>query len=278
MVKTMNSFAKQRWLGLSFLLVLSVATLAAYFRYEPEFPRLSYLSGGVLFIVMVILTLYNGRKKLPFLPIGTSEGWLQFHIYAGFFTVILFLVHIRFRWPTGTFETVLFILYVLVTASGIVGLCVTRAVPKRLTTRGGEVLFERIPAIRRYLQEQAETLALKSMPEFHSPTIADFYARYLQDFFDGPRNLSLHLMEVHRPLKVLQNRIADLNRYLNAQERETLDKIATLVRQKDGLDYHQALQTLVRGWLFVHIPLTYSLMIFSVMHIVLVYAFSGGAR
>jgi hypothetical protein len=50
------------------------------------------------------------------------------------------------------------------------------------------------------------------------------------------------------------------------------------VRQKDGLDYHQALQFMLRGWLFIHIPLTYSLMIFSVMHIVLVYAFSGGAR
>ena len=55
-------------------------------------------------------------------------------------------------------------------------------------------------------------------------------------------------------------------------------KIAQLVRQKDGLDYHQALQLLLRGWLFIHIPLTYSLLIFSLMHLVLVYAFSGGAR
>ena len=38
-----------------------------------------------------------------------------------------------------------------------------------------------------------------------------------------------------------------------------------LVRQKDGLDYHLSLQMLLRGWLFIHIPLTYSLMIFSVM-------------
>jgi hypothetical protein len=90
--------------------------------------------------------------------------------------------------------------------------------------------------------------------------------------------LSLHIFEVRRPLNVLQNRITDLSRYLNAQEQETLNKISTLVRQKDGLDYHQSLQTLLRGWLFVHIPLTYSLMLFSIMHIVLVYAFSGGAR
>ncbi len=274
----MNSFAKQRWLGLSFLLIFSVVSIAGYIKFGPYLPRLSYLSGAVLFAVMVCLTLYNGRKKLPFLPIGTSESWLQFHIYAGFFTAVLFVLHIRFRLPTGWFETVLFTLYILVTASGIAGLFVTRSIPKRLTTRGGEVLFERIPAIRQKLQDDAEALALKSMPAVHSTTIADFYTRYLDDFFDGPRNLSLHMFEVRRPLNVLLNRITDLHRYLNAQERETLDKIAMLVRQKDGLDYHQSLQFMLRGWLFIHIPLTYSLMIFSVMHIVLVYAFSGGAR
>jgi hypothetical protein len=274
----MNKFARQRWLGIILLAAFSAATLAAYARYSPEYPRLAYLSGAALFFVMVVLTLYNGRKKLPFLPLGTSEGWLQFHIYAGFLTVVLFLAHIRFRLPTGWFDTILASLYVLVTGSGIAGLFVTRSIPKRLTTRGGEVLFERIPAVRRGLREQAETLALKSMPEFHSTTIADFYTRHLEDFFNGPRNLPLHLLEVRRPLNLLQNRIADVSRYLNARERETLEKISQLVRQKDGLDYHQALQLLLRGWLFVHIPLTYSLMIFSIAHIVLVYAFSGGAR
>jgi hypothetical protein len=274
----MISFARQRTLGLFLLLAGSAATLAAYLHYGPRYPRLSYLSGAALFLVMVILTLYNGRKKLPFLPLGTSESWLQFHIYAGFFTVVLFLIHIRFRLPAGWFESILFWLYVLVTGSGIAGLFLTRSIPRRLTTRGGEVLFERIPAIRRGLQEKVETLALKSMPESHSTTIADFYTRHLQDFFDGPRNLSLHMFEVRRPLNLLQNQIADLHRYLNAQERETLDKISLLVRQKDGLDYHQSLQLMLRGWLFIHIPLTYSLMLFSVVHIVLVYAFSGGAR
>lgn len=263
---------------MTLLLIFSAATLAAYFRYAPVYPRLSYLSGAVLFTLMVILTLFNGRKKLPFLPLGTAEGWLQFHIYAGFLTVILFAVHINFRPPTGWFETVLAWLYILVTASGIFGLVVTRSIPKRLTTRGGEVLFERIPAIRHHLQEQVETLALKTMPEVRSTTVADFYVRYLQEFFGGPRNLYLHAMEVRRPLNLLQNKIADLNRYLSESERQTMDKIAVLVRQKDGLDYHLSLQLLLRGWLFVHIPLTYSLMLFSLVHIVLVYAFSGGAR
>ncbi|MDB6122383.1 MAG: hypothetical protein JWQ71_1376 [Pedosphaera sp.] len=274
----MKSFRKQRWLKTILLLLISAAIVLVYLHYAPMFPRLSYLSGSLLFFVMIVLALYNGRKKLPFLPLGTSEGWLQFHIYAGFFTVILFLVHIRFRMPTGWFEAVLAWLYLLVTVSGIVGLFVSRSIPKRLTTRGGEVIFERIPAIRRGLQEKAETLALKSVPEVHSTTIADFYTRNLRDFFDGPRNLPWHLMEVRRPLNLLLNKISDLNRYLNKREREILSEISHLVRQKDGLDYHQSLQLLLKGWLFIHIPLTYSLLIFSLVHIVLVYAFSGGAH
>jgi hypothetical protein len=57
-----------------------------------------------------------------------------------------------------------------------------------------------------------------------------------------------------------------------------LENLADLVRRKDGLDYHHALQTSLKLWLFMHVPLTYSLMIFSLLHVVLVYAFSGGAR
>ncbi len=278
MVEAMKSFSQQRWLGLILLVLFSGIILGAYVHFAPTFPRLGYFSGWALFLLMLVLTLYNGRKKLPFLPLGTSEGWLQFHIYAGFLTVVLFLAHVRFRPPSGWFDIILASLYVLVTGSGVAGLFVTRSIPKRLTTRGGEVLYERIPAIRRRLQEQAETLALKSTSEAHSTTIADFYVRHLQDFFDGPRNLTLHLMEVRRPLNVLLNRISDLNRYVDKGERETLDKISQLVRQKDGVDYHHSMHLLLKGWLFVHIPLTYSLLIFSVMHIVLVYAFSGGAR
>jgi len=51
-----------------------------------------------------------------------------------------------------------------------------------------------------------------------------------------------------------------------------------LVRQKDGLDYHYALQLVLKGWLFTHIPLTYSLLLLTLVHVVLVFAFSGGAR
>jgi hypothetical protein len=274
----MTVFSKQRAAGLILFLLSSVLIVSLHAEYAGVMPKLAYLSGWALFAVMLVLTFYNARKKLSFLPLLTSEGWLQFHIYAALLTAVLFCVHISYHLPTGWFQGVLAWLYILVMLSGFFGLFTSRAIPKRLTTRGGEVLFERIPGIRRQLQERAEALALKSVAEVKSATIADFYARELKQFFDGTRNVASHWFEVRTPLNSILNKISDLNRYLNDAERATMNEIATLVRQKDGLDYHYSLQLVLKLWLFVHIPLTYSLLLWTLAHIVLVFAYSGGAR
>jgi len=273
----MTTFAKQRWIGFGLFLITSLGLLRFYARHTGAMPRMAYLTGWALFGVIALLALYNGRKKISFLPLLSSEAWLQFHIYAGLFTGVLFAVHVSYRIPRGWFQGILAWLYVLVMLSGFLGLFLSRSIPKRLTARGGEVLFELIPAARCSLRDRAEVLALKSITDAKSSTIADFYSSELKAFFDHRHNVGLHLFEVRRPLNRLLNKINDLNRYLNESERATLNELAGLVRQKDGLDYHYSLQLLLRLWLFVHIPLTYSLLLFAVAHIVLVFAFSGGA-
>jgi hypothetical protein len=273
----MISFATRRGWWLLALAAASAGAIFAHAFYLPRLPRLNYLSGWVLFFLMLVLTCYNARKKLPFLPLLSSATWLQFHIYTGWFTVVMFCLHLDGRLPTGWFECTLALLYGLVTVSGILGLVLSQVLPPRLTTLGGEVPFERIRPLRHSLKTQVEQLVLNVVPESRSTILADFYLRRLKDFFDGPRNFWFHLIEVRRPLKRVLQEMNNLNRYLTVKERATLGQVEALVRQKDGLDYHRALQLVLKGWLFVHIPLTYSLLLFTVAHIILVLAFSGGA-
>ena len=148
-------FAQQRRLGLGLFIILSAATVWAHRHFAGEVGHMSYLTGWTLCGVILLLTLYNGRKKLPFLPLLSSESWLQFHIYAGLLTGVLFAVHVSYKIPTGWFQGMLACLYLLVMASGLFGLFLSRVIPKRLTTRGNEVLFERIPSIRLQLREQS---------------------------------------------------------------------------------------------------------------------------
>jgi hypothetical protein len=43
------------------------------------------------------------------------------------------------------------------------------------------------------------------------------------------------------------------------------------------LEAHAALQGILKGWLVGHIPVTVSLLILTLAHVVLVFAFSSGA-
>jgi hypothetical protein len=272
----MKRFHRQLFSGLFALMAVTVAVLWLHANFSRALPDYAFLTGWILLAAMLVLTFYNARKKLPFLPLGKSETWLQIHIYLGFFTTLLFLIHLNFRLPRGWFEITLAWLFVIVAGSGVVGLFFSRMLPRRLATRGGEVIFEKIPALRHALKTEAEKLALGA--DATSPVIAEFYARRLAQFFAGPRHSWLHLVESRRPLNALLVEIEDLRRSGSEDERATLEKLAALVRQKDSLDYHRALQLTLKLWLFIHIPLTYGLLIFTALHVVLVFGFSGGAR
>ncbi len=270
------TFAARRWLSLSILIVFSLLALAVDRAYSSTLLRSQFLSGSVLLAAIVFLAVYNVRKKLPFLPLGSSSVWLQVHLNVGWFSILLFLLHVGFRAPNGPLETTLALLYLGAAASGVFGLRISRRFAPRLARHGEEVIFERIPELRRRLREEAEALVVRSAEEGKSTTIADFYADRLLPFFAGPRNFWLHLLQSNGPLHALLEDSAGLRRYLNEKQKRHMDDLVELVRQKDHLDHQYALQAMLKRWLFFHVPLTYCLLILALAHVVFVYAFSVG--
>ena len=73
------------------------------------------------------------------------------------------------------------------------------------------------------------------------------------------------------------NELDDINRRLDERELVYSERLRRLVEQKDRLDYAYALQTMLKVWLFVHVPTTYGLILLALLHLLLVYSF-GGAR
>lgn len=59
-------FKNQRAVGLTLFLVLSAAIIWAHKHFVGEVRGMSYLTGWALFAVMILLTIYNGRKKIRF--------------------------------------------------------------------------------------------------------------------------------------------------------------------------------------------------------------------
>lgn len=241
------------------------------------YPRHPYLSGWLLFAVMLFLTFFNLRKRVPFLRIGSTSFWLQLHLYVGVFSGVLFFVHIGWSWPAGTFHQILAWCYVVVFLTGVLGLWISRAFPRMLTVAGYETPFERIPYVRVNLRREAEALVSEGVDGQTSPVIAEFYSKKLGMFFTKSCNRWAHLRQSRAPQAAHVSQFDEVQRYAKKGEREMLDKLRDLVARKHMLDYQYSLQSALRLWLFVHIPLSYSLLIFSVLHIILVHAFSAAA-
>ena len=272
----MRFFVQRRILSTALLVAALTTLFVGHSRLAPSLRQIAFLTGWALLAVCLFLTAYNARKKLPFLPLGNSRAWLQIHAYVGYFSVGLFAVHIGWRWPSGWFEGILAVLYVAVMVSGVLGLIWSRIVPRRLTACGDEVVFERIPAIRRQLGERAEQLALDSVVSTRSAAIADFYNLHLAGYFVDPGGLWSLWIGSHKVSRQLLDKLDDLQRFLNADQKPILSELITLVRRKESLDEQHALQLSLRLWLFTHIPLTYSLLIATAFHVVLVFGFSSG--
>lgn len=271
----MRTLVARRWTLLTITLLAAVVIVTALLAYHLRLHATAFASGWLLLAMIVFLAAYNVRKKLKLFPLLPTAWWLQAHIYVALLAIVVFAWHTGLRLPRGPLEVLLGGAYVLTTASGVVGLWLSRVVPPRLTTRGPEVIYERIPALRRDLRERAEKLVLRAMEQARSRVLADFYEQELAAYFAGPGDGAAHLLQSSRPLRTRLGRVESLSRYVNDQEVPFVDELAEMVRAKNSLDYHQAMQGLLKGWLFVHVPLTWVLLVFVAVHVVVVHAFSG---
>ncbi|QTN34037.1 hypothetical protein HZ994_17500 [Akkermansiaceae bacterium] len=267
--------ARKRPVGmLATLLICAVLALASLW-FIPDFPHHAYLSGWLLFALMLILTFFNFRKKVPFLRMGKASFWLRMHICLGIFSGVLFFVHMGWSWPSGLFRQIFAWCFLIVFASGLVGWWMSRSFPKRLTVAGYETPFERMADARNKLRKQAEALVLAN-GEGKSPSlVAVRYADLFGSFFTKPCNFWAHLMESRSPQAAHASQFDEMQRYIEKSEQERFEELRELVARKHMLDYQYSLQLALRLWLFVHIPLSYSLLAFSVLHIILVHSFSA---
>jgi hypothetical protein len=245
--------------------------------YAGALRRASFFNGWVLIAGVVFLALFNVRKKLPMIPLGSASAWTRLHACLGFFTVGVFFLHGGFGIPQGTLDLALWAVFLIVALSGIGGLYLSRAVPARLGEVQERILLERIPRFRAQLAREVAGIAERSIGEEVSLTIASFYSETLHDFMRGPRNLLAHLRGSRQPLMAICDSIKRIERYVDDAGRARLAEIRERVIAKNDLDCQYAHLLLLRLWLFVHIPATYSLIVLAAVHVMAAYAFSSGA-
>lgn len=271
----MNLFQRRRMFGCAALAAAILVALAVDYGLRQALRPATLVSGFVLFAVLALLAGFNLRKRLTFLPALSATAWMQIHIYTGWFSVAAFLIHAGLAYPTGHLEQALWILYWLVALSGVWGLYMSRAFPSQLRMQGENVIFERIPAMRTRLRNECEQTVVESIEQTGSSALSDIYQQRIRDFFAGPRDVWSHAIGSRNAPQGFLAEIEDANRYLGPEEREFMNTVTGLIRTKQNLDYQWVRQGLLKLWLFIHIPLTYGLIVAAIVHGLTAWRFSA---
>ncbi len=203
----------------------------------------SRITGYVLYALILVLALFNVRKKLSMIPLLKASTWLMMHSMGGVFAIGLYWLHAPNLWPAGLQERVLTALFYLVTVTGVFGYLIQRVYPARLTQTGIEVIYERIPAELARIRAEAEAIVVECSTKTGSDTLARHYFESFAWFFRRPRFMLGTLFGGQRGLQWVRQEWQTIGRYLNAEETRYLDRLAELGYEKTRLDIHHTLQS-----------------------------------
>lgn len=235
----------------------------------------SILTGSTLLATIVLLTLLGIRRRLPVLPLGSASTWTQVHLYMGFFTAGVYLLHVPAVIGDGWFEGGLSLVFLAVTLSGFYGIYASRRMPKLLTAVEGQHRFDRVGWHRVQIADTARSLLDDVSEQSAQAVLGKFYQTYLSPFFQARPNLAYVLVPSGVRRRRLLNGLRELDRYLESEGRTAAGQFAALVRRRDDLDYQYALQLRLRLWLVIHSVLSVALLAGGIVHGVVAWRFAG---
>ena len=277
MDRSIDIYTKRRVIRSAILFVAAVAIFYVNMLYDNAMYKAEFFNGWILISLFIFLALFNVRKKISFLPIGSGYNWAQLHVYGGFLIAFVFFLHIGFSMPTGIFDSLLAVLFIVEIISGLLGIVLHRVFPKLLARSqlDDDIMYERIPGIRSNITDDIEELITKALTDEGSTAMSDFYQCKLQPFLKRPENFWTHLFNARRVYVVWGGKFESLHRFLNDNEKLILAEVRQLTMAKIDLDARYAKQSLMKRWLFLHIPLSYGLLLFVMVHMTLVYSYFG---
>ena len=259
--------------GLGFTLVTLVFyfTVALSAKYEKDhLGDPAIISGYSLFALIILLLLFNIRKRLSIIPIFSIKYWTLFHVIVGVACIAFYWLHTGSLWPQGLYEQLLAMTFYLVSVSGIVGFALQRVMPRRLTESGLEIIYERIPEEISNIRAHIDEIIIGCTKKTRADTLGRQYVDTLEWFFIRPRFLLNHIAGGKQGDRWIQHHFSGAHRYLNSLERECLDELYKLADKKNKIDFHYALQSLIKYWLFFHIPIAIAMFVLALWHLLLV--------
>lgn len=222
--------------------------------------------GTAAAVALLVVMTYSARRSMPAVrTLGVTRRYLNLHIWGGILFFALLLLHTGFRLPRAGLTIALWAASMWVVATGLVGWWLQRTIPKLLEPSASiEANLQRIPEFVADLRKRAEALARRA-----DPSVKAYYDERLAASMAAPRFLTpaMYAGGLARKGSGESAEAELLRRTLAPEGVAALDSIRELHATKRGLDVHFTFQRILRGWLFLHLPVAIALILLVAVHV-----------
>jgi hypothetical protein len=254
------------------------------------------LTYGIIgYAFMLFAGLLSARKKWRVARMGRAKSWMRGHLWLGFLAFPLIIYHSAFGLG-GSLTTALMLLFVFVWVSGLVGAALQHYMPTMMTREVPmETIYDQIDSVLGQLCQEAEEIMVQLVPAMEALPVPEVVG-------DRTINRTVALTRVAReseskdlqPIRALYSekvqpyllRPGDFKHEL--ANVETSNKIFGQVRQmsptpidpfvedlqnicdeKRQLDRQARMHKILHGWLMIHIPTSWALLVLGGIHAVI---------
>lgn len=277
--------------------LLSFVAITAYVLDSPRQPPnggtwLGYTLGTLSTLIVIFLMWLGVRKRSYHSSFGSVKGWLSAHVYFGFALLLLATLHCGFQFGWNI-HTLAYALMCLVIASGCWGVYTYLRYPELIVRqRNGlsrEIIFQNLKDL------DARALSLAAALDVHthfqildairrSAIGGNFWAQL--SAFDGSKMLISSGVGAAVTARIVDNKgqralieilAGKLASNSNIEEIMCLQELLEITGNRAALlkklQKKIQLQSLLQFWLYLHIPLSFALLIALIIHITSVFIY-----
>jgi hypothetical protein len=236
---------------------------------------------GLLFgiagtLAMIFAGLLAARKRIVSKKLGSISWWLRGHLWIGLVSVPLIFFHTGFRFG-GLLEQLTMWCFLAVIISGVIGQVLQHVTPRFMKTAAPQqAIFEQLEVAINSLKKSADAQVLSLYDtlfvnvqdeEAESPNdfLRAFYLRHVRPFLQIDIDPNSSLLNATQAEGIF----ATIREGVPRKMVPVAVALESICNERRQLISQNKLQWIMHGWTLIHIPLSMSLLILALIHIVM---------
>ena len=227
-------------------------------------------------IAMIFAGLLAARKRIVSKRLGSISWWLKGHLWIGLVSVPLIFFHSGFRFG-GLLEQLTMWCFLTVIISGVIGQILQHVTPRFMKTSAPQqAIFEQLEVAINSLKRAGDAQVLSvydtlfvdvqdDRTESSDDFLRAFYLRHVRPFLQIDVDPNSSLLNATQAEGIF----ATIREGIPRAMVPVAVELESICKERRQLISQNKLQWIMHGWTLIHIPLSMSLLILTLVHVIM---------